>query len=478
MTKARLQAEAAEHHDTEKQGASSLYQSQQFQMIRERASGGQDASSRDAASPYVHGQRGHFEAVGGHVSPLLVNKHITLKDTGLSVQSQRNAPGFQAGAAQQLSSCPPGFQSPPSPFASSRSHEPQISAGSQRESWPQTRMDGGWETASVASMNSTVGSEYLGSEAAYTPQSEEIVGEIPFARSRTYPTSAILAEKQMFESSPSFVPSGSFFEHSGGFAPNRRRASTLSPRPGLTHLHEDRPLLVGGTELRIPSFDASGTNRNPVFLRPQSDILSDPQTRSQSGGFISEGYQGAFNRPRTASAPTIPSFVSEQHQLQAGYHMDTREMSSNDLPNSIVESVLGASDPFQTHGDFTAVVRSSPVELESAGRGEASSLGSSGSLVQGRAQLSPQISSHWPNLQPGMTHQPSPVDEAALASGLDSVLKLSGIDGESGDNFVSRMDPEVSLFASGGIGSYQDAARNRADGPTLLRGGMNSREML
>mmetsp|Transcript_23660 Transcript_23660/g.55117 ORF Transcript_23660/g.55117 Transcript_23660/m.55117 type:complete len:698 (-) Transcript_23660:452-2545(-) len=474
MTKARLQAEAAERHEHEKQTMTVRFPqqpvTQSYQRNREHASAAQEPMNRESPQTFVHHQH-QLETSSNDMPRVVINKPppgLGEPGRGFSNQGVAEYPAPpKTGHNAPLPTGPPGFQS----FPSSGS----LSAGGRSQDpthWQQPKVDT-WETASVASMNSTVGSEYLGSEPAHPQQAEE-PNDISFARSRSYQGvsgyNAGGIEKQPFESSSANttpVSAGaSFYDHSGGIIPNRRRASTLSPRPALTHLLEDRPLLAGTQDLRIPSFEASA--RNPLPMRPQSQSeyglpeVSNRQ-RTYSGGFM-DGYAGAFNRPRTSSAPSVSSFFpgeSDAHDLH-GLTSGLRPSNEDDLPNSVVESVLGGTSlTYRGESDeFGSVLRSAAANREGLSGGE--HLQQPRGVPQ-RADSSPTLGfdAPWSSVarQPARAHQDN-VD--TLANGLGSVLKLSGID--SNDNLVSRMDPEVSFFPWGGsAANNDDSARHYND---------------
>ena len=308
--------------------------------------------------------------------------------------------------------------------------------------------------------------------------------------------------------------------HHSGWIPNRPRAQTLSPRQGLSHLYEDRPMLSDGAnlqppvqhqrQLRIPLFDGTqnnhedGGNRNGpagggrspnnhpgMVLRPPQefslqDALREREATVDLDSHLNVG-EGFFNRPRTASAPTIPSFMAEQQQQQrlqqfdlgngGGTSMDDHDLSAgvgNDLTNSVIESVLGLSDNSSARNETDSVFRSSPVSLQgTATISSSQSLEMFGSM--GGASQHPHLQGHaesnlhnWTGLSGTRTASPFPnqtsVEEDALANSLGSVLKLSGIDSmpTSGSRLVSRLDPEMSVFTRSplrSLGNGDDQSR-------------------
>merc|ERR1711971_274619 len=85
-----------------------------------------------------------------------------------------------------------------------------------------------WDTASVASHN-TIASDYLGSDSAfsgYAPNFGEELPGVQFGQARSY------SAGNGYENTPTSTmssPAGKFFESALSSAPNRKRASTLSP---------------------------------------------------------------------------------------------------------------------------------------------------------------------------------------------------------------------------------------------------------
>lgn len=300
---------------------------------------------------------------------------------------------------------PPGFPSVPSTNSLNSNNLDLQTQGWQQQQQPmptqqqqQQKMDA-WETGSVASINSSnIGSEYLGSESASAYTDE--FNEIPFSRNRSFPVGGY---------------EGGFYDMN--LTPNRRRACTLSPRVGLLHLHEDRPMFEGGvTELKIPSFDSSV--RNNLGFRMGGEEGPN-RNRTYSGGTVP-----AFNRPRTASAPTVPFHNDDL--------FDNSGLESNDvLPNSVVESVLGGSSSPIGGDNYSSVFRSTKDDFAT-------------NLLQGTPAPTPvKASFNWGGFD-------GDDGGASLANDLGSMLNLSGINDTAPheSSLASRMDQETSLFPS------------------------------
>lgn len=340
---------------------------------------------------------------------------------------------------------PPGFQSVPSKSSLNSGvilsdHHIQGSIVQRRDSWQyqQPKLDT-WETASVASMNSTIGSEYFGSESANGVTGGDEFSEVSFTRTRSYQSGPGLSCEQDIGSS--FGTGSTFFDSQSQSIPNRRRACTLSPRPGMLNLHEDRPLgrMSGVPELAIPIYEAS--NRNS-FISPRhsSTESNDNRVRSYSGGTSNEGVHGIpfnglagqFNRPRTSSAPcTKLSYFQSGDTFQDSGSFS--RLFNGDLTNSVVRNAPNASDTcVSDENDLTSVFRSSSSGIPQL---------DSPSAAFPRNNTNPWASSASTSF--------SADDDAALAKDLGSMLCLSGNDRNLvGDNFVDKIDPEVSVLMS------------------------------
>ena len=151
------------------------------------------------------------------------------------------------------------------------------------ESWSHDSRNDGWENGSV----STQTSDYIGSEHAY---------DNGFHRAGSFSTGSAMSAPPRDISSPAMGQSQSPSFYDGGFVPNRRRAATLSPRLGLSHLHEDRPYVPGQELPGLPSF-------NPTRQAPLS-FASRPD-RFHQAGVIGSNADG--NRARTSSAVSLPA---------------------------------------------------------------------------------------------------------------------------------------------------------------------------
>jgi len=387
-----------------------------------------------------------------HAHDLPPRSQISHNPTSGFVQVNRPMPPSRQDRQKPMNTPtgPPGFQSFPSnsPLQSGvvleHSHNQGLLQG--RDSWHNQSKIDTWETASVASVNSTIGSEYYGSESVNGGPVGDEFGEVSFTRSRSYPSGTGLPNEYDVASS---VGTGSYFDVQNQSVPNRQRACTLSPRPGLLHLHEDRPLgrMFGVPELTVPNFDYS--NRNVVVPRPVKVEPFDRDTRSYNEGLVHsealyghfDGLHGQFNRPRTSSAPSISSsFLNGSNDNFQNSDSFTR-LFSGELTNNVVGSVLNANDTcFSTGNEFTSVFRNS------AGSGTGISQVDSPNSGLLRNGTNPWASSA---ASTSYTTATSVDEDAALAKDLGAMLRLSGSANiVIGGSFVRRTEPDETLLSS------------------------------
>jgi hypothetical protein len=311
----------------------------------------------------------------------------------------------------------PGRQPVSSAFTQSFPSSSPVSFNTGRDSWQQSSgLEQAWESTSVASLNSTAGSEYLGSESAFSAGKQGAFEEVPFGRSR---------------SSPAYVSGPSSLD----FAANRQRAMTLSPRPGsvLGNLHEDRPMMSG----HVIGFDAApgssrGSSPATLWASPKTGLVGMP-----------------FNRERTASAPSIPTIPNSSSEDPPARR--DHSFPSYGTPNST--SVPGMA-LVNTSADFSSVFRESP------GKGMRPPPG-----LFPRATESTASSSVFDSSDAGLDStwgQPSfltshALDEAALAESLGTILQMSGAEASGDSGLVDRTDPEINED-----GSVEEAPASRS----------------
>ena len=419
MTKARLQAEAAEG-----------------------VIDGDSIQPSNVALPHQPYGRGNGEGV----SPLGF-VHDQCANSYPHARNQVMAPGMHLGSI-----------SPHQPHMMMAGRDGNFQP---RDSWQQSSGLDGWESASVAS---TANSDYLGSDSPYSSgfQQQDDFSGVPFLRSRSYGGGY---DQQESRATPYFVSSSPFAELTPG--QNRRRASTLSPRPGpgLTYLHEDRPLGSAATAGGLPSFDSS-SQPLPRIRTINSDSFNETGSQSSSparfwtgpsGGVIGDGLS---NRPRTASAPTVRLVSQPSDEIKRGGHDPLARLpSSHSLGlggEGAFDSALGLSTTGSVEDrgteDLSSVFRQPTApprpppglfpNSESSGPGW---LGVSRSNDLGFDDGWGKPSIGFRDQEYQSRERAHTDGEALLADSLGSMLNISANrEASLGHNtFVSRIDPEV-----------------------------------
>ncbi len=344
----------------------------------------------------------------------------------LSSPSHSYAPERMLSSPSHTLAGPPGFQSLSTHGSLvSGLDTSQLHSFGRDGSWQHAK--DAWESGSVASLNSTINSEFLGSECNL-----DELGEIQFHRTRSYPGGpGIGVPDRQYEGSLS-MPG----YYDPGLTPNqnRRRAATLSPRLGLSYLQED--IFPSVTGLSMP-LDSSAHSPIPIRLSPHPHRTL---VYSEAGAI---GGDSRFNRPRTASAPTVSSFFAMTGEmfgdvcgglssLSAAGSDPQKYQSNSDLPNSMVESILDETSSL-AHGssDYSSVFRCSPQEDPDSG-----------------------LKNPWGI---AVRNEPGNLDDAALALEFDSVLSLSGIDTPP-VGYNQSQGPKTALFSSLEVSNNHDSA--------------------
>jgi hypothetical protein len=366
MTKARLQAEAAENSSEASKGEQKRVSPLDFDATafesRERATSRGDstslrerAMSRDSTGlkhAKLHGMSDSMSSI-----PSMVQVNPCARD-------------YPKGRQPQVSPLPPGFLH----FGPGSSSMPSLSDGvdsslrfsDANRGWQQQSRSDAWDNASVNSHNSTVASEYLGSESAF---SSGMQGPDDMGRPRAYTAgNSITGPPDFFRDnapSPADVSPGNVFFDAAVGGPNRRRACTLSPRPGL--IHEDRPHF-SGAPLGIPSFSDTSTsllsrsrnNFSPVMPQGRNE---GPRFGYTNAGFIGGGFAEPPQRPRTAS-DHVPG-------IYAGGFVDVsnrpRASSAASLPpmsHTSEEFFVDRSAPPSRFASSQAMMGSAPITEE------------------------------------------------------------------------------------------------------------------
>lgn len=201
----------------------------------------------------------------------------------------------------------------------------------------------GWENGSV----NTQTSDYFGSEHAFGVASFN--GEdhdFNRARSLSANSTGFAAPHEFTSVQDDYLPQAQSFysDPSAGLAPNRRRAATLSPRAGLSHLHEDRPV-IGGQDLPgLPSFHhhtPGMTSRVPP--RNRGAFLTSEQQQQQQTRYNSE----EDNRARTLSAVSLPTMshtAEEFGSLRSGSSVTGLSDVFRETPAPVSTAFVGGPD--------------------------------------------------------------------------------------------------------------------------------------
>jgi hypothetical protein len=318
----------------------------------------------------------------------------------------------------QASPIPPGFHGhrmlAVSPYPDNLDHQNRF--GLEGGWSPEPRGGDAWETASV----STAASDYLPPDSAFSSGGGH--DDYTFARSRTYPAAggSNFAPHEIMQVStlpgPGSSPSLSYYD---GYTPNRRRAATLSPRLGLMHLHEDRPVLSGEGGPGIPSFSSS-SRRSHLPARARGAYNAD-----------------TFNynaRQRTSSTTSLPATSNTAEEFAGteanpSLFMQFESVTEYEYDDSEL-SVTGLVDVFRgspSPASFNGMNTGPPGLVDSDRHISSSSSNGFGSFGGGdeRARAS-TWSGHASDLfGPGLFDSRSD-DQDGLAGELALILKLAG----------------------------------------------------
>lgn len=253
---------------------------------------------------------------------------------------------------------PLGGLFPPSPV-------PPHSNGrhSARSPYPVDLTTEAWESASV----STNASDYPGSESVYSLglngnasfNGDEI---IPFSRSASYPSNPGWNGKNDWPREnrpPACIAAPSAYYEGSVYAPNRLRAATLSPRSGLSYVHEDRPVLPGRMPCIPSDFSPPSLRQQRLMPSNRSRSAFIPETlnygRTQ-GPYLTNGVIGnsavniELSRPRTLSAVSLPSISHTAEELFVENRGTSARFSSqfgSVREDDAMDSVAGLSDVFR-----------------------------------------------------------------------------------------------------------------------------------
>lgn len=395
MTKARLQAEAAEKMST----------------------GGGSGPNFPSNCNVVELETRETSAFNGVTSLQQQQQQSNNHNNMYSLQPNSFQQGYDDGQSMHSdpTSIRPAQVSPPSPamhgflpaghgYGNENNNNTlagHLSAGNRArvDSYPESN----WESASVTSHNSTA--SYLGSESAFSAGVGGGNGagfsqggdDQSLGRTQSYPagfnrTVACNQDMPSRENTPTSVPSplgSSYFDSAGSLGQNRQRAMTLSPRPGggLSLLHEDRPGF-SEEDLAIPSFSSSRHVRQPLPNRSRRSFspIMQPQPfgietmAAYGGGSSAAGVIGGGlheNRPRTSSAVSLPaiSHTAEEFALDPNIDGGASSRRSSDC-------VGIRSFPIQEH-EANSLITGTPGFLGSASLYGGSDPGTHTSSVSG-----------------------------------------------------------------------------------------------
>ena len=514
MTKARLQAEASDNHETDrKEGAFDNRRGVSPLDFDSSIEARERPKSRNSACRMNHVNLHHGNASDSMTSiPSMVQVNQQNRDKNSLRQSHPSPlpPGFQnfgpTNAAVPPTDAATNLVAPVAAWDMRRQQQQQ----QQRQ---QMKLDT-WETASVHSHNSAVFSENLGSESAFSgafgnglpQQGEGETGGIPFNRSQPYPLAQGLGDSshggRSTPSSASASPRNNiYYGNAGPVIPNRRRACTLSPKPGL--IHEDRPHF--GEDLRVPNFSSSSRSNlvarsrnsySPVFGQlglegslgsqaPGMVAFGGTANRPRTSSATSLPLGDSFNRPRTSSATSLPpiSRTADEFAMDASPNPFSRFPTSqprsrndslpDDLSSAFSEGVLGysmGSSGFEGNSNGNTdsfVFRDGPTadRRVPAPPGFSSEKGSSAGQYTAFSRVGSVdgvVESHLTNNWEDNVSLPSQVGqslfssysvEEILSNDMGSILKLSGVadrpDRERSNTYPNTSKTDTGAYLSG-----------------------------
>lgn len=446
MTRARLQEEAAERMSSE----GSTQDAKRFSPLDfETAS--TDAMERPLSRNSVgyrdrtmsrdsnHGGGGGA-AFGTHLHGLSDSMSSIPSMVQVLPNGNRETSSF-VGRQPQVSPLPPGFQSMP-PGIDSTSRDLSSHGVTRQDSWqPQSRSDT-WDGAST----STVASEFLGSESAYEysttgmSQGFDDLGSLQFNRTRSYtgnstlngPSPDLYNQDSSIGSSVNPPPGMQLFDAAVG-APNRRRAVTMSPRPG--RIHENRPHFQSEDNLQFPNFNSEPAMGMPS-LRSRAANNYSPSfgQRPSNGLFVGEVNS---NRPRTSSAVSLPTIshtadeFATENPIGSRFASNTSLFESNPIREegniSLTDGLFGyAGVPDSQDAPVNIAASSSVFRDVRSSEGNAHA---HEPRLFGLSNPDSTLSS-FGIPESGFTNSPTADD---LAQDLGSILKLSGVTGDRTD---------------------------------------------
>lgn len=319
---------------------------------------------------------------------------------------------------------------PPPPGAPGLNHRnlqsPYLDSSFNQESWSNDSRNNNeaWETGSA----STQASSYMmGAEQSFGTASSFPMDDMGAPnRTRSFSANNAIGMAPASRENATSSPGLPVFETGISFTPNRRRAVTLSPRLGLSHLHEDRPVFLGKHKgPSLPAFSSSRTATPPPVL-PRSKI--SPFMPSDQGRFDSSGFHVGStvesNRERTSSAASMPGMS----RTAEDFSMDSGPLSGfvavlEDHVGGV--SVTGLSDVFREPPGVPTADSSNDYQLSQRG----SSDDSFGEPRERASTWCAPTRNAVDMFGPGLISRTAGTEDA-LADDLASILKLSGAEGK------------------------------------------------
>ena len=281
-----------------------------------KSTGWSQSSSRDSSSSSYRGNSSDASKKQKSKLP----HGLTVQELKEMTKARLQAEAADKGDDTRIMRTPEPHGAPP--VVSEPRTAPPPTPPPSRESWNAEPRAEAWETGSVSTANSDA-----------FPNAD-FHSDLNFTRARSYTDSQ--------QGPPAYNHSGNspFYDHSMGFAQNRRRAATLSPRLGLSYVQEEYPANV---PIPFPSISGStGHAQGPPGLqaRPVAPTFS---ASSSFGYSMNANPPVTHNRPRTSSAVSLPpmSHTADEFDLEPSRRSSPFDVLRED------SVTLGLSDVFR-----------------------------------------------------------------------------------------------------------------------------------
>lgn len=211
------------------------------------------------------------------------------------------------------------------------------------------------DSCSVTSFNSTIASEYMGSETAssvlpgHNIQQPPNKDDISFVRSWSYPSTSIghTLSNEGIPSSSSFFDSSS--DRQGSLIGSRRRLGSSPPGLYLEVPHEDQPLSMSD-EIILPRVGGSDNPGMRTFDELSQRSLDSSVSRSEKLQGLSPRFHKNESTSSYGRAPSQndmkPDVLGSELQVRNTYNPPSTDRSrvlpsNEELSNWVAESVLG-----------------------------------------------------------------------------------------------------------------------------------------